>query len=130
MKPTKTLQVSCVQLHWAKTLERNLERTLHYIRLAANEGSRVALFPETNLTGYYFPYVLSLAPEAVRKAVGETCRAGSAGMSENGVWCGDSVADPAAGAWGRDLGEKSTIGGIVPQPVSFSAPPTHARPSV
>ena len=64
MPPAKTLQVSCVQLHWAKPLERNLERTLHYIRLAASEGSRVVLFPEANLTGYYFPDVLKLAPEA------------------------------------------------------------------
>jgi len=78
MKPAKTLQVSCVQLHWAKTLERNLERTRHYIRLAANEGSRVVLFPETNLTGYHFPYVLGLAPEAVQKALDETCRAAAA----------------------------------------------------
>ena len=52
MKPAKTLQVSCVQLHWARTIERNLERTLHYIRQAAAEGSRVVLFPEANLTGY------------------------------------------------------------------------------
>jgi len=82
MKPAKTLQVSCVQLHWAKALERNLERTLHYIRLAANEGSRVVLFPETNLTGYYFPYVLSLPPEAIQKALDETCRAAEAA----GIW--------------------------------------------
>jgi predicted amidohydrolase len=78
MKPTKALQVSCVQLHWAKTLERNLERTLRYIRLAADEGSRVVLFPETNLTGYYFPYVLGLAPKAVQKALDETCHAAAA----------------------------------------------------
>ncbi|HOW66016.1 MAG TPA: carbon-nitrogen hydrolase family protein [Candidatus Paceibacterota bacterium] len=70
-----TLQVSCVQLPWAKTLEYNLERTLHYIRLAAAEGSRVVLFPETNLTGYYFPYVINLAPEAVQDALARTCAA-------------------------------------------------------
>jgi len=72
---TKTLQVSCVQLHWAKSLERNLERTLHYIQCAAGEGSRVVLFPETNLTGYYFPDVLKLAPQAVEDALAQTCRA-------------------------------------------------------
>ena len=72
---SKTLQVSCVQLHWAKSLERNLERTLHYIRLAAAEGSRVVLFPETNLTGYYYPDVLNLSPEAVQDALEQTCRA-------------------------------------------------------
>jgi predicted amidohydrolase len=50
----KTLQVSCVQLHWARALEFNLERTLHYIQTASANGSRVVLFPEANLTGYYF----------------------------------------------------------------------------
>jgi len=78
----KTLQVSCVQLHWAKSLERNLERTLHYIRLAAAEGSRVVLFPETNLTGYYYPDVLNLSPEAVQDALEQICHA--AGNSD--IW--------------------------------------------
>lgn len=82
MSANKTLQVSCVQLHWAKSLERNLERTLHYIRLAAEEGSRVVLFPETNLTGYYFPDVIELAPEAVERALERTCQA----AAEASVW--------------------------------------------
>ena len=79
---SKTLQVSCVQLHWAKSLERNLERTLHYIKLAAAEGSRVVLFPETNLTSYYFPDVLKLAPEAVQEALAQTRQAAQAA----GIW--------------------------------------------
>jgi predicted amidohydrolase len=82
MSADKTLQVSCVQLHWAKTLERNLERTLHYLRLAANEGSRVVLFPEANLTGYYFPYLVNLPPDAVRQALARTCEAAAAA----GIW--------------------------------------------
>ncbi len=82
MSTNKTLQVSCVQLNWAKTLEWNLERTLQYIRLAAEEGSRVVLFPETNLTGYYFPDVVKLAPEAVERALDLTCRA----AAEEGIW--------------------------------------------
>lgn len=82
MSATKTLQVSCVQLHWAKSLERNLERTLHYIRLAAGEGSRVVLFPETNLTSYYFPYVARLKPAAVERALEKTCHA----AKEAGIW--------------------------------------------
>ena len=52
----------------------NLQRTLHYIRAASECGSRVVLFPEANLTSYYFPFVLSLKPaevaEALKKAVG------------------------------------------------------------
>jgi omega-amidase len=71
----KTLQVACVQLHWAKSLEQNLERALRHITLAAEEGSRVVLFPEANLTGYYFPEVLNQSPRAVQKALDRTCRA-------------------------------------------------------
>src|SRR5689334_7169239 len=79
---SKTLQVSCVRRHWARSLERNLERTLHYIRLAAQEGSRVVLFPETNLTGYYYPDVIKLTPDAVQKALDQTCQAAKA----NKIW--------------------------------------------
>lgn len=71
----KTLQVSCVQLHWAKTLERNLERTVDFIRQAAAVGSRVVLFPEANLTGYYFPDVLKIKPEMVEAALDQVRRA-------------------------------------------------------
>src|SRR4029079_16875901 len=71
----KTLQISCVQLHWAKPLQRNLERTLHFIREAASEGSRLVLFPETNLTGYFFPEVLKQDPAEVQKALDKTCAA-------------------------------------------------------
>ena len=72
---SSTLQVSCVQMHWARSLEFNLDRTLHYIRAAAAEGSRVVLFPEANLTSYYFPYLTTLAPEAVQRALEQTCQA-------------------------------------------------------
>lgn len=82
MSAPRTLQVSCVQLHWARALERNLERTLHFIRQAAAEGSRVVLFPEANLTGYYFPDVLRLRPAAVQRALDQACQAAAAA----GVW--------------------------------------------
>lgn len=77
-----TLQVSCVQLHWARSLEQNVERTLHYLRAAAAEGSRVALFPEANLTGYYFPDVAALDPAAVDRALERVRRA----AAEAGIW--------------------------------------------
>ena len=76
------VQVSCVQMHWAKPLEFNLERTLHYIREAARAGSRVVLFPEANLTGYYFPYVLELTSRRVRAALERTREA----AAENNIW--------------------------------------------
>ena len=72
---SSTLQVSCVQMHWARSLEFNLDRTLHYIKEAAAEGSRVVLFPEANLTSYYFPYLISLEPEVVQRALEQTCEA-------------------------------------------------------
>ncbi|MFN0084774.1 MAG: carbon-nitrogen hydrolase family protein [Blastocatellia bacterium] len=65
----KVLQVSCVQMHWAKDLEFNLKTTLKHIQAAAASGSRVVLFPEANLTSYYFPYLVKLKPAAVRAAL-------------------------------------------------------------
>ncbi len=69
-------------MHWAQALERNVETTLRHLRAAAEEGTRVVLFPETNLTGYYFPDVLRLSPRAVADALGRTCRA----VREAGLW--------------------------------------------
>ena len=80
-KPT-TLQVSCVQLHWAKSLEYNLARTLAYLRQAAEAGSRVVLFPEATLTGYYFPYLVNLPPAEVQQALAHVCRA----AADAGIW--------------------------------------------
>jgi len=77
-----TLQVSCVQMHWAKSLEFNLQRTLHYIKAAAADGSRVVLFPEANLTSYYLPYVIDLPPQSVQAALDKT----RAAAAENHIW--------------------------------------------
>jgi len=77
-----TLQVSCVQMHWAKAVAFNVARTLHYLGAAAEQGSRVVLFPEANLTGYYFPDVLALAPQAVQAALDQVCATAAA----HGVW--------------------------------------------
>jgi len=82
MSAKKNLQVSCVQLPWARSLDWNLERALRYIRLAADEGSRVVLFPEANLTGYYFPDVIELDPREVKRALERISRA----AAEAGLW--------------------------------------------
>jgi len=82
MKSRPVLQVSCVQLNWAKSLDRNLDRCLHFIGQAAAERSRVVLFPEANLTGYYFPDLIKLSPKAVADALGKTRRA----AAEAGIW--------------------------------------------
>jgi predicted amidohydrolase len=75
MPKPAALQVSCVQLHWARSLEYNLERTRRYLGAAADAGSRVVLFPEANLTSYYFPQVRRLKPAAVDEALRSTRRA-------------------------------------------------------
>lgn len=82
MTTPATLQVSCVQLHWARSLERNLERTLAFITAAADEGSRVVLFPEANLTGYYFPEVIRQPPAAAQAALDRTREA----AADAGIW--------------------------------------------
>ncbi len=74
----RTLQVSCAQLHWARSLESNLERALACIDEAAAAGSRVLLFPEANLTGYYFPYLTELPPERVAAALARVQQAAAA----------------------------------------------------
>lgn len=60
-------------MHWGTKVEWNLERTLHYIGEAARTGSRVVLFPEANLTSYYFPYLVELPMEQVDDALRQVC---------------------------------------------------------
>jgi predicted amidohydrolase len=69
-------------MHWAKSLEFNLQRTLHYIERASASGSRVVLFPEANLTSYYFPYVIELEQHGVRQALDQVCAA----AREHDIW--------------------------------------------
>lgn len=76
------LKISCVQMHWARPLEENLAKTLEHIRSAAACGSRVVLFPEANLTSYYFPYLIQLDPAKVQEALDATRRA----ARENKIW--------------------------------------------
>ncbi len=88
----QALQVSCVQMHWAKPVEYNLRRALYFIRAAAEEGSRVVMFPEANLTSYYFPYVITLASHEIRAALDAVCAA----AAENKIWviCGSIQGQP------------------------------------
>ncbi len=81
-QPGKTLQVSCAQLHWARPLEYNLERALELIAAARKAGSRVVLFPEAQLTSYYFPYATGLPAGRVRAALAKVCEA----APEQGLW--------------------------------------------
>ena len=78
----KILQVSCVQMHWARPIEHNLKRALAHIDAAREQGSRVVVFPEAQLTSYYFPYAVGLSGGRVREALGRVCQA----AAERGIW--------------------------------------------
>ena len=81
-KIPQVIQVSCVQMHWAKDLEFNLTTTLKYIEAAAKYGSRVVLFPEANLTSYYFPYLIKLPPAKIQAALQQVREA----ATKNNIW--------------------------------------------
>jgi predicted amidohydrolase len=69
-------------MHWATDIEWNVEMTLHYIHEAARARSRVVLFPEANLTSYYFPYLTELPPEQVDSALNRVAQSARA----NNIW--------------------------------------------
>ena len=81
-KHPRTLQVSCAQMHWTKPVEHNIDKTKQFLASAAEQGSRVILFPEANLTGYYFPYVIKLPRSEVIAALEEVARS----VRETGIW--------------------------------------------
>ena len=76
------IQVAAAQMHWAKSIERNLVEIEKYVKQAAADGSRVLLLPETSITGYYFPYAVSLSPETVRDGLEQVCRM----AADAGIW--------------------------------------------
>jgi predicted amidohydrolase len=79
---SQSLQISCVQLHWARSIAENLDKTLGYLCEAKKLGSRVVLYPEAALTGYYFPDVVELDPQTVREALEKVCTT----ARENRLW--------------------------------------------
>ncbi|MCX8038611.1 MAG: carbon-nitrogen hydrolase family protein [Candidatus Sumerlaeia bacterium] len=68
------LQISCVQLHWAKDIEENVAKHRDYLTWARSEGSDIVLFPEASLTGYDFDYILATPEKAVVEALNEVAR--------------------------------------------------------
>jgi len=59
-----------------------LEKTLYYMNEASKRGSRVVLFPEANLTGYYFPFVLDLSQKQIEDALNAVCKE----SARLGIW--------------------------------------------
>lgn len=72
-KLPKTLKVACAQMHWAKSIDYNLQKSLDFMQAAAADDCRVLLFPEANLTSYYLPYVVKLDQQKVKKAMEKIC---------------------------------------------------------
>ena len=71
----KILQVSAAQMHWARLAGAQHGRNRKNISLwPPAMGSRVLLLPEASITGYYFPYAVSLSRETVVGALDEVCR--------------------------------------------------------
>ena len=81
-KQANVLQVSCAQMHWARPVERNLEMTGKFIKEAAAQGSRVVVFPEASITGYYFPYVIKITRNEVIAALDEVRQM----VAGSGLW--------------------------------------------
>ena len=72
-RPT-VIQVSCVQMHWGRSLERNLERTLHFIDLAAQEADD---HPAVQRLGIPRPAALRVgAMTRIARKIGKELRAG------------------------------------------------------
>jgi predicted amidohydrolase len=84
------LSVAAVQMRSSHSLDENLPRILESIRAAAAEGSRVVVFPECALTGYYDEVAEAVTEEALRRAeeeIAETCReAGIAAVVGTAWW--------------------------------------------
>lgn len=78
----KSIQVSCAQMKWGRKIDENLSRSLEFIRQASSEGSRVICFPEANLTGFYFPYILRYSIQTVQSAIDEICKS----AKSNNIW--------------------------------------------
>ena len=74
-KSPKTLKVACAQMHWAKSLDYNVQKSLDFMNAAAEDGCRILLLPEANLTSYYFPYVVKLDQNKVKDALKKICLA-------------------------------------------------------
>jgi predicted amidohydrolase len=72
-----TLRVAAVQMRSSRDLDRNIAQIQGHIRRLAEEGVRVAVFPECALTGYFEDVVTQTAAERLAEAerqVADACR--------------------------------------------------------
>jgi predicted amidohydrolase len=75
---TNSLTVSAVQFRSTRDLGDNLSRIKTHIKQAAAKGSRVVLFPECALSGYFEDLITNLSPARIEEAIkdlSDTCRA-------------------------------------------------------
>lgn len=73
----KTLKVSAVQMRSSRDLQANLAKTVRFLRQCAGQGSRVVVFPECSVTGYFEDAIRQTTAEQLADAerhIGEACR--------------------------------------------------------
>jgi predicted amidohydrolase len=70
---TNSLSVSAVQFRSSRDLGDNLIRIKDHIKQAAADGSRIVLFPECALSGYFEEVITNLSPARIEEAVNDLC---------------------------------------------------------
>jgi predicted amidohydrolase len=70
---TNSLTVSAVQFRSSRDLTDNIARIKAHIIEAATKRSRVVLFPECALTGYFEDVITNLAPARLEAAIKDLC---------------------------------------------------------
>ncbi len=66
--PAKTLRVAAVQMRSSKDLQENLDRTVRFIQSSAKDGTRVVVFPECSVTGYFEDVIKRTEADTLRQA--------------------------------------------------------------
>lgn len=88
----RQLNVAAVQMRSSHSLDENLPRILDSIRTAAAAGTRVVVFPECALTGYYDEVAEAVTEEALRSAeaeIAKTCKEEGIGAVVGTAWWQD-----------------------------------------
>ncbi len=115
-----TLRVASVQMEVTADLDRNLARILRGIDAAAKAGARMALFPETALSGFSKDTIAALDWKRLEGAMGQV----AVGAKKAGVYVFYGCATPSGTARphnsailvGPDGGEITRYHKMVPEP--------------
>ncbi|MDH7601170.1 MAG: carbon-nitrogen hydrolase family protein [Armatimonadota bacterium] len=75
---SQSIRVSVVQFRSSRDLEANVVRHKEYIERCAAQGSRVIVFPECSVTGYFADAIEKLDKSRLEQAEAELCKAAAA----------------------------------------------------